>query len=72
MTTGVAVYKMLQVGNTMFAGGDFSQIQNSNRTSTFNRNNLFSFDATTGAVNPLSVTFDAVSVWGLASSGTSL
>ena len=72
VTTGVAVYKLLQVGNTMFAGGEFSQIQNSNRTSTFNRNNLFSFDATNGTVNPLSVTFDAGLVWGLASSGSSL
>jgi hypothetical protein len=68
----VAVYKLLQVGNTMYAGGEFSQIQNSNRTSTFNRNNLFSFDATNGTVNPLSVTFDAGLVWGLAASGSSL
>ena len=54
VTTGVAVYKMLQVGPTMFAGGDFTQIQNSARTTTYNRNNLFSFDATTGAVTHLS------------------
>jgi hypothetical protein len=72
VTTGVAVYKLLQVGNTMYAGGEFTQIQNSNRTSTFNRNNLFSFDATNGTVNPLSVTFDAGLVWGLAASGSSL
>ena len=72
VTTGVAVYKMLQVGNTMYAGGEFTQIQNSTRASTFNRNNLFSFDATNGTVNPLSVTFDAGLVWGLAASGSSL
>jgi hypothetical protein len=72
VTTGVAVYKLLQVGNTMYAGGEFTQIQNSNRVSTFNRNNLFSFDATNGTVNPLSVTFDAGLVWGLAASGSSL
>jgi hypothetical protein len=72
VTTGVAVYKLLQVGNTMYAGGEFTQIQNSTRASTFNRNNLFSFDATNGSVNPLSVTFDAGLVWGLAASGSSL
>jgi hypothetical protein len=72
VTTGTAVYKMLEVGSTMFAGGDFTQIQNFNHSLTFNRNNLFSFDAATGAVTSLSVTFDKPSVWGLASDGTSL
>lgn len=72
VTTGVAIYKLLQVGNTMFAGGDFTQIQNSARTLTFNRDNLFSFDATTGTVNPLSVTFDQGEVGGLASVGNSI
>jgi glutamine cyclotransferase len=69
--TGTAVYKLLQVGSTMFAGGDFTQVQNSARTTTFNRTDLFSFDATTGAVNSLSATFDGA-VWGLASDGSSL
>jgi hypothetical protein len=73
VTTGVAVYKLLQVGSTMFAGGDFTQVQNSARTKTFNRDNLFSFDATNGTVDPLlSVTFDQGAVWGIASAGTSL
>lgn len=70
--TGTAVYKMLQFGSTMFAGGDFSQVQNSAKTSTVPRNDLFSFDAATGVVNQLSVTFDAGAVWGLASDGASL
>jgi hypothetical protein len=69
--TGTAVYKLLQVGTTMFAGGDFTQVQDSARTTTFNRTDLFSFNATTGAVTSLSVTVDAP-VWGLASDGTSL
>jgi hypothetical protein len=72
VTTGVAVYKVLQVGSTMFAGGDFTQIQNANRTATFDRTNLFSFDATSGAVTSLSLTFDRPAVWALASDGTSL
>jgi glutamine cyclotransferase len=69
--TGTAVYKMLQVGPTMFAGGDFTQVQDSARTTTLNRSDLFSFNATTGAITSLSVSFDAP-VWGLASDGTSL
>ena len=73
--TGTAVYKMLQVGTTigttMFAGGDFTQVQDSGKTTTSNRTDLFSFNATTGVINSLSVSFDAP-VWGLASDGTSL
>jgi hypothetical protein len=72
VTTGTAVYKMLQVGSTMFAGGYFSQVQNSAKTSTYSRQNLFSFSATTGTLTQLSVTFDAGSVGALASDGTSL
>ena len=72
VTTGVAVYKLLQMGPTMFAGGDFTQIKNSSRTSTYDRNNLFSFNATTGAVTSLSVTFDRPAVWAMATDGTSL
>jgi glutamine cyclotransferase len=71
VTTGVAVYKMLQVDTTMYAGGDFTQIQNSGRTTTYPRKNLFSFTAATGAVSALSATFDGA-VWGLASDGNSL
>ena len=69
--TGTAVYKMLQVGTTMFAGGDFTQVQDSGKTTTSNRTDLFSFNATTGVINSLSVSFDAP-VWGLASDGNSL
>jgi hypothetical protein len=69
--TGTAVYKMLQVGPTMFAGGDFTQVQDAARTSTLNRTDLFSFNSTTGAIGSLSVSFDAP-VWGLASDGVSL
>jgi hypothetical protein len=72
VTTGTAVYKMLQSGGTMFAGGNFTQVQNSAKTSTVSRDNLFSFNASTGAINPLAVTFDAGSVGALASDGTSL
>jgi Ca2+-binding RTX toxin-like protein len=72
VSAGVAVYKLLKVGSIMFAGGDFTQVQNANRSTTFSRNNLFSFGAATGTVTPLSATFDRPAVWGLASAGTSL
>ena len=71
VTTGTAVYKLLQVGSTTYAGGDLSQVQDVGRTSTHSRSNLFSFDASTGAVTPLSVAFDGP-VWALAHSSTSL
>jgi hypothetical protein len=76
--TGTAVYKLLQVGTRMFAGGDFSQVQEDSGP-TYNRSNLFSFSVPPpGTVNPHFVvnplfapTFDAP-VWGLAASGNSL
>lgn len=67
----LAVYKMAQVGGTMFAGGAFTQIQDSRRTVTYDRSNLFSFDPLTGTVLPLSVALDGP-VWAIASSGSSL
>ena len=71
VTTGTAVYKLLQVGSTMYAGGDFSQIQDARRTATYDRQNLFSFNAGTGAVSTLRATFDGP-VWALAASGDAL
>jgi len=67
----LAVYKMTQVGTTMFAGGAFTQIQDTARAVTYDRAGLFSFDPLTGAVNPLSVTMDGA-VWAIASDGNSL
>jgi hypothetical protein len=71
VVTGLAVYKMLQVGSTMYAGGDFSKVEDSGRSAIYTRINLFSFDATTGALNPFALALDGP-VWGLASDGTSL
>ena len=71
VTTGTAVYKLLQVGPTIWAGGDFSQVQNAARTRTYARRNLFSFTAATGAMTSLSATFDGP-VWALAASGDAL
>ena len=45
------VYSIVQVGNTIIVGGDFSQVQNYNTSPIITRNNVFAFDATTGKVS---------------------
>ncbi len=45
------VRELRQVGSTMYAGGEFQRVQNASRTTTYTRTNLFSFNATTGAVS---------------------
>ncbi|WP_148575276.1 hypothetical protein [Nocardioides caldifontis] len=49
--TDAGVYELRQIGNTMYAGGDFTSVQNATGTVTYPRTRLFSFDATTGAVS---------------------
>jgi hypothetical protein len=66
-----AVYKVQRVGDTMFAGGNFRQVQPADRSVTYDRKNLFSFSATTGAIDPLSVSMDG-NVWAIAQWGGSL
>jgi hypothetical protein len=65
--TGVyrAVYKVHKVGDTVFAGGNFRQVQPADRSVTYDRKGLFSFSATTGAIDPLSVKMDG-NVWAIA------
>ena len=58
-----AVYKVLQVGDTLYAGGSFSSVT---KGATVARRNLFSFDVTTGAVHAFAPKVDGV-VWALAS-----
>lgn len=55
----------------MYAGGEFTQVENADRSITDDRTNVFSFNATTGAVSPLTVSMDGA-VWANASAGTSL
>lgn len=47
-----AVRAIVQVGNTIIAGGNFAQVQSYGSTSTLPRTNFFAFDAKTGAVDP--------------------
>jgi len=66
-----AVDKVRQVGETVFAGGNFRQVESADRSVTYDRKNLFSFSATTGTIDPLSVNMNG-SVRALAYSGGSL
>jgi hypothetical protein len=66
-----AVYQLHQIGDTMFAGGNFRQVQPADRSVTLNRKNLFSFSADTGAIKPLSVSMNG-NIWAIASHRGSL
>src|SRR5215831_12818410 len=44
------VYALVTIGNTMYVGGTFTDVQEPN-ASTFPRHYLFAFDLTTGAIS---------------------
>jgi hypothetical protein len=48
VVSNAAVNSFSQDGSTMYAGGRFHTVQNANRTISYNRDNLFSFDIATG------------------------
>jgi hypothetical protein len=62
---------LFQLGSTMYAGGSFALVENSARTQTLNRSNLFSFNATTGAINSFAPSVDGT-VWGITGTGNSV
>src|SRR4029453_17489316 len=69
-----AVYKFVQVGGTMYAGGAFSSVSTPAGVSpggTFARSNIVAFNAATGVISSFAPTVNGV-VWALASDGTSL
>lgn len=45
------VHTIVQVGTRMIAGGEFTQVRASGSTTTVARQNIFAFDATTGAID---------------------
>ena len=47
------VESVIQVGGKTILGGVFTQVQNADRTATFDRNNLVAFDTATGEIDPL-------------------
>ncbi len=58
------VYELRQVGGTMYAGGDFNQVLDAGRTTSYTRTHLFSFDAATGAVSSWAPVLDG-EVWAM-------
>jgi hypothetical protein len=48
VVANAAVHTFTQVGGVMYAGGHFHSVQNPGRTTTFVRDNVFSFDVATG------------------------
>ena len=47
-----------QVGDTVYAGGLFNQVQDPARTTTYARQNFVAFDRETGAISPLDLAFN--------------
>jgi hypothetical protein len=69
-----AVYKFVQAGGTMYAGGAFSSVSTAPGVSpggTFTRNNIVAFDPASGVIRPFAPNV-AGEVWALAANGSSL
>src|SRR5918996_1202993 len=69
-----AVYKFVQVGSTMYAGGAFSSVSSPAGVSpggTFARSNIVAFNASTGVISSFAPSVNG-EVWALASDGSSL
>jgi hypothetical protein len=69
-----AVYKFVQLGSLMYAGGSFSSVSTAPGVSpggTFTRTNLLAFNATTGVISSFAPSINGA-VWALATDGTSL
>ena len=62
-----------QVGQTMYAGGLFNQVQDWARTTTYARRNFVAFDRETGVVSPLNLSINGrVSAISATADGTAL
>ncbi len=66
-----AIYAFRQIGSTMYAGGNFHRVTNAAQTIAYTRDNLMSFDASTGAMTSFAPAISG-SVWAIESSGSSL
>ena len=51
--TGTYIHDQAVVGGYVWAGGKFTQVENSARTVTYDRQNFFGYSVTTGAVSPV-------------------
>ncbi|HEY5700302.1 MAG TPA: carbohydrate binding domain-containing protein [Acidimicrobiales bacterium] len=57
-TAGEDIRAFAQVGNTVYAGGLFNQVQDWARTTTYARQNFVAFDRETGVISPLNLAFN--------------
>ena len=57
-TVGEDIRAFAQVGNTVYAGGLFNQVQDWARTTTYARQNFVAFDRETGVISPLNLAFN--------------
>ena len=55
-----SIFAFAQVGDTMYAGGEFNQVQDPTRTTTYARQNFVAFDAETGVISPLDLSFNGM------------
>jgi PKD repeat protein len=46
------VEAIARIGHTVVVGGDFTQVQNNGQSAVLSRNNLFTYDETTGKITP--------------------
>jgi hypothetical protein len=51
ITPGGQVNAIVQIGNTIIAGGNFTQVQEPGNPTVFSRTHIFAFNATTGAIS---------------------
>ena len=54
------MYAFEQIGSTMYAGGRFDEVQDPTMTTTYSRQNFVAFDADTGVISPLNLSFDGL------------
>ena len=61
-------YSITQAGDLMVVGGNFRAVENSSRTTSYDRTNVFAFDADTGAVSGFAPSVDG-QVWSVLGDG---
>jgi hypothetical protein len=70
-TARPVAYSITQAGDLMVVGGDFTSVENSARTTSFARSNVFAFNATTGAVSSFAPQVNG-HVWSVLGAGNSV
>jgi hypothetical protein len=66
-----AVNALVQIGTTMYAGGDFTSVTPSTGGAALTRRGIVAFNASTGAITAFAPVFNGA-VWTLSTDGTSL